>query len=82
MSDLFLRCIVNVANILLLFEFEKLRSKGKSSPQPPVSRNVTTAPAPEWNQTPEPVAQLPSASSVTESTTQVSQEAYASEEGE
>ncbi|CAI9288411.1 unnamed protein product [Lactuca saligna] len=59
-----------------------LRSKGKSSPQPPVSRNVTTAPAPEWNQTPEPVAQLPSASSVTESTTQVSQEAYASEEGD
>ncbi|CAH1417832.1 unnamed protein product [Lactuca virosa] len=59
-----------------------LRSKGKSSPQPPVSRNVTMAPAPEWNQTPEPVAHLPSASSVTESTTQVSQEAYASEEGD
>ncbi|KAJ9543271.1 hypothetical protein OSB04_022978 [Centaurea solstitialis] len=60
-----------------------LRAKGKSSPsvsaQPPVSKSVT--PAPEWHHTPEPVAQPPP-TYVPESTAQVAQETFASEEGD
>lgn len=63
--------------------YQKLRSKGNSSPsvpaQPPVTKTVT--PAPEWNQIPEPVSKLPPTSSVPESTTQVAQESFTSEEG-
>lgn len=64
--------------------FQKLQSKGKSSTsvpaQPPVTKSVT--PATEWHLTPEPVAQPPPVSYVPESTTQVPQESFASEEGE
>lgn len=70
---------INIINILL---FKQL-SKGKSSPsvpaQPPV--NKTPAPVSEWNQTPEPAAQPPPVSYVSESTTQAPQESFSYEEG-
>ncbi|KAK1428438.1 hypothetical protein QVD17_17272 [Tagetes erecta] len=61
-----------------------LRSKGKSSPSVPAqpSVNKSVAPATEWNQTPEPVAQPPPVSYVSESTTQVPQESFSNEEGD
>ncbi|MFS7894634.1 putative Ras GTPase-activating protein-binding protein [Helianthus anomalus] len=61
-----------------------LRSKGKSSPsvslQPTTAKSVT--PAPEWHSTPEPVTQPPPVSSASDSTTQLAQESFTSEEGD
>ncbi|XP_076945336.1 nuclear transport factor 2-like [Bidens hawaiensis] len=66
------------------FTYASILSKGKSSPsvpaQPPV--NKTPAPVSEWNQTPEPAAQLPPVSYVSESTTQAPQESFSYEEGD
>ncbi|KAK1426757.1 hypothetical protein QVD17_15437 [Tagetes erecta] len=61
-----------------------LRSKGKSSPSVPAQApaNKSVAPSSEWHQTPEPVAQPPPVSYAAESTTQLAQESFTSEEGD